>query len=293
MNESGPKRHLVEEIPTRLDGIESQLKNGSKTVNAPKQAWDNLFAECLACLGERDAKPLQTLAEVCLNRRAEGQDVCCGWLIDSCLDRSQGKDEDTGTAVVVQVCLDRLRADDEVAWAVLQEFTFAQVIKKCELIIRSKVTRNNPVITENGLAADVYLRLDKAMREKKSAVPTTAREYFGLAARNIRWQITDLLRKPKNDQEEAGIFLDLAQSTGVSTETLNLEVWSKFWLAVAELPEEQREVFDLIWINELSQYETAEQLGLKRDRVKDLWRSIKIKIAEECVEVLPHLGPLG
>ena len=174
----------------------------------------------------------------------------------------------------------------------LQEFTFAQVIKKCELIIRSRISRNNPVITENGVAADVYLRLDKAMRDKQSAMPKTAREYFGLAARNIRWQITDLLRKPKNEQEEPGVFQDLAQSTGVSTEALDLEAWGRFWLAVVKLPEEQREVFDLIWINELSQYETAKQLGLKRDRVKDLWRSIKIKIAEECVEVLPHLGRL-
>ena len=90
-----------------------------------------------------------------------------------------------------------------------------------------------------------------------------------------------------------GVFHDLAQSTGVSTEALNLEVWVRFWTAVSELPDEQREVFDLIWINELSQYEAAKELGIKRDRVKDLWRNIKISIAENCEEVLPHLGRLG
>ena len=55
------------------------------------------------------------------------------------------------------------------------------------------------------------------------------------------------------------------------------------------MPPQQREVFDLIWMNELSQYEAAKELGIKRDRVKDLWRDIKIKIAEECEEALPHL----
>ncbi|MEM7561270.1 MAG: sigma-70 family RNA polymerase sigma factor, partial [Planctomycetota bacterium] len=179
------------------------------------------------------------------------------------------------------------------AWSVLQEFTFAQVIKKCEMIIRSKISRSNPVITENGVAAEVYLRLDKAMRENKSATPKTAREYFGLAARNIRWQIDDLLRKPKNAQQESGVFADLAASTGVSTEVLKMDVWLKFWTAVSELPKEQREVFDLIWMNELSQYEAAKELGIKRDRVKDLWREIKIAIAEQCEETLPHLGRLG
>ena len=292
MVDSGSSSAFRDELPAKLDEIELFLATPVSGEEQPREKWDRLFRSCLASLESGDAGPLESLAQVCLERRSDGRDVSCGWLIDSCLKRSGGEDTSTGTAVVVQVCLDRLSTDDEVAWAVLQEFTFAQVIKKCELIIRSRISRNNPVITENGVAADVYLRLDKAMRDKKSAAPKTAREYFGLAARNIRWQITDLLRKPKNEQEEPGVFQDLAQSTGVSTEVLNLEVWFRFWTAVSDLPAEQRDVFDLIWVNELSQYETAKELGIKRDRVKDLWRNIKIKIAEDCEEVLPHLGRL-
>ncbi len=271
----------------RRDQIEARLDDSGK------ETWDTIFHECIDELGRENSEPLQTLAHICLDRRASGNELACARLIDSCYERSHGDDENSGTAVVVQVCLDRLQSDDEVAWSVLQEFTFAQVIKKCELIIRSKISRNNPVITENGVAAEVYLRLDKAIRQNNSAMPRTAREYFGLAARNICWHINDLLRKPKNSQEESGVFADLAASTGVTTEVLKMDVWLKFWSAVSELPKEQREVFDLIWMNELTQYEAAKQMGIKRDRVKDLWREIKIKIAEECEEVLPHLGRLG
>ncbi len=295
VDDSSTNDNFRAELQARLDEIESCDVSGAESPDdrPENKSWDSLFDECLDRLDDGDAGPLRSLANVCLDRRASDRKVSCGRLIDSCLKRSRGESENSGTAVVVQVCLDRLQSDDEVAWAVLQEFTFAQVIKKCELIIRSKISRNNPVITENGVAADVYLRLHKAMRENKSATPKTAREYFGLAARNIRWQINDLLRKPKNVQEETGVLADLAASTGVTTEVLKMDVWLKFWTAVSELPNEQREVFDLIWMNELSQYEAAKELGLKRDRVKDLWREIKITIAQECEEVMPHLGPLG
>ena len=216
MNEPGIDEDLRKNFETRLEHHDNDT-------------WNAIFLECLEALDLDDARPMQTLAHLCLDRAASDEELLKTRLLESCLQRSRGEDENSGTATVVQVCLDRLPSGDKIAWSVLQEFTFAQVIRKCQLIIRCKISRNNPLITENGLAADVYLRLDKAMRENQSATPRTAREYFGLASRNIHWQINDLLRKPGNAQEETGILADLAASTGVTTGVLTMDVWLKFW----------------------------------------------------------------
>jgi predicted XRE-type DNA-binding protein len=45
-----------------------------------------------------------------------------------------------------------------------------------------------------------------------------------------------------------------------------------------------------LWIHELSQYEAANVLGITRDKVKDLWRRIRLHIATNCSELAAHIG---
>ena len=72
----------------------------------------------------------------------------------------------------------------------------------------------------------------------------------------------------------------------------NREMWISFFEAFEELPEEERRVADLLWtwvegkgnvaVPNMTQNEAAEVLGITRDRVKDLWRKARIKIARKC-----------
>ena len=45
-------------------------------------------------------------------------------------------------------------------------------------------------------------------------MPRTSQEYFRLAGRNIRWQLTDMLRKSSMEQGDSSSSEQLAQSTG-------------------------------------------------------------------------------
>ncbi len=63
---------------------------------------------------------------------------------------------------------------------------------------------------------------------------------------------------------------------GNSNGPLALAAWREFHERVESLPEEQREVFDLLWYQELSQAEAANVLGVAVPTVKRRWRDAKM-----------------
>lgn len=270
--------------------LRDMASHDEETRERGKLAWIAFAQASLDTAGQGDSRPWESLVAECLDRRAAGNDFACSCLTELCLNRGTMGESDTGLALAIQVCLDRLAGGDEVSWDLLQEITYGRLIWQCELVLQHALSKSNPLITGNAVAGEVYLRLHKAMRENQSAIPKTAREYFGLAGRNIRWQIGDMLRKPKNEQADSIVFENLAESTGVKTQVERLELWNRFWIAVAHLPREQREVFDMLWIGGISQREAALQLELTRDRVKDIWREIKLTIARECKDLIPFLN---
>ena len=58
---------------------------------------------------------------------------------------------------------------------------------------------------------------------------------------------------------------------GADEDPANLAAWAEFHAQVEHLPEEQREVFDLLWYQELSQAEAATLLGVSERTVKRRW----------------------
>lgn len=186
------------------------------------------------------------------------------------------------TLPLIDASLARLRAGDEAAWDDLMTHAFDRLLALCARILGRDLARSDPLITENAVMSEAYLRLRTAMRNE-SARPASAVEFFGLAARNIRWQIRDMLRKPA--ARHAGGEIDDGNepqdgTPGVTTLAGNDELWAKFWEVVDALTEEERAVFDLLWVNELSQYEAAAALGLDRNRVDTVWRRVKVKIGK-------------
>ncbi|QGJ71203.1 Hypothetical protein PBC10988_29070 [Planctomycetales bacterium 10988] len=188
----------------------------------------------------------------------------------------------------IEECLERLNRGDKTAWEELNTHAFDRLIVQCRRIIRQKLSKPNPLITENALAAEVYQRLTSAM-QKKNVQPKTAREFFGLTARHIHWQILDMLRKRTENQAEEDLLYSLTGEKNPSQDAEQNEAWLRFWTAVDGFSEEEREVFELLWINGLSQYEAAQTMGKTRNRVDSIWRRIKIKIVQSCDDLQPFL----
>ncbi len=133
------------------------------------------------------------------------------------------------------------------------------------------------------------MRLHRAVGQ---IVPNDARSFIGLAALQIRRELLDLARKHAADsaaaanhetnyrRREDGLE---AKVDGVADETQSpdrLARWTRLHEVAAALPDEEREVFHLVWYLGLSQAEVAAVLGCSTRTVKRRWESVKALMAE-------------
>lgn len=135
------------------------------------------------------------------------------------------------------------------------------------------------------------LRLHRSLQQVQ---PDNLRAYLGLAATQIRRELTDLARhyggplglganhdtgraSCSAEDGRARIVADPADDTaGPAT----LQLWSEFHQHVASLPDEQREVFDLLFYQGMQQSEAARLLGVSERTVKRRWRAARLALHE-------------
>jgi RNA polymerase sigma-70 factor (ECF subfamily) len=125
------------------------------------------------------------------------------------------------------------------------------------------------------------IRLDRALQK---VTPPTAREFFYLAAAVIRRELIALARHyygphgmgrhhiswdgRGGDGATPRPVVDQADQTH---DPAPLAAWSEFHGAIENLPREQREVFDLLYYQGLTQAEAATILGVSERTVKRRW----------------------
>ncbi len=93
------------------------------------------------------------------------------------------------------------------------------------------------------------------------------REFFALANQHMRWELNDLARRLDN-QPAAGELSEgmvLSPPSSVSRLTPN---GLRMLQAIDDLPEEEREAFDLVRIQGMTQVEAAEVLGVSTKTVQ-------------------------
>lgn len=132
---------------------------------------------------------------------------------------------------------------------------------------------------------EAYPRLCRALQ----AVPfSSVREFFRLAATQLRRELLDLHRhyfgpEGVGARQVPGSAGDGSQSTpraladrpDETNEPSRLASWSEFHRLVEALPEEEREVFELLWYQQLTQAEVAGVLNLSTVTVKRHWAKAK------------------
>ena len=124
-----------------------------------------------------------------------------------------------------------------------------------------------------------------------------ARHFYRLAAKKLRETLIDLARHYQGPQgmgnhhrtaapaDPEGRGLPAACDPGDRTrDPQRLAQWGELHAAIEGLPEELREMFDLLWYHELSQDEAAEVVGVGVRQVKRRWRDAKLKLAESLGE---------
>jgi RNA polymerase sigma-70 factor (ECF subfamily) len=200
--------------------------------------------------------------------------------------------------VLVQGWLDRLRAGDESARKELLNCA-------CERLSRltRKMLRGYPRLKRWEQTDDVLqnaaVRLYRALGQVR---PASAADFFRLAALNIRRELLDLAKhyygprgpgtkhasigpKSEADAEAAAASERPAPEGGPD----GLAAWTEFHSQIDRLPEEDRETFDLLWYQGLSQAEAAALLGVSERTIKRRWQSARLKLHEALHGELPEL----
>jgi RNA polymerase sigma-70 factor (ECF subfamily) len=193
-------------------------------------------------------------------------------------------------SVQIQGYLDRLRAGDEAARA--QLLTCA-----CERLrsLARKMLRGYPNVHRWEQTDDVLqnaaLRLHRTLGQM---TVETSRDFFRLAALNIRRELLDLAKHhygPQGqgahhgtwgpgDSSATGDDSGPVAAADLSSEPSRLAAWGDFHEQIGALPDEEREVFDLLWYQGLSQAEAAELLGVSERTVKRRWQSGRLLLHE-------------
>jgi RNA polymerase sigma-70 factor (ECF subfamily) len=200
--------------------------------------------------------------------------------------------------VQIQGLLDRLHAGDESARAALLD-------NACERLTRltRKMLKSFPRLRRWEQTGDVLqnacMRLYRSLAEVRPAGVT---EFFRLAAVQIRRELLDLTkhyhgpRGPATHHASAPDEPDSSGGGGVDAHPVAdeadpaaLAAWTDFHTQIDRLPDEEREVFDLLWYQELSQAEAAALLGVSERTIKRRWQSARLMLHKALGGALPDV----
>jgi RNA polymerase sigma-70 factor (ECF subfamily) len=167
------------------------------------------------------------------------------------------------TTLAVQRYLDELTAGSpsEPLIRALLDRAVRRLHQLCAgLLFRSypRLTRPPLNLQVEEMLGAVVERLLKALREAR---PATARQFFALACRHMRWELNDMARRL--DRQPAVVELPAEPPAAPLDSASGLTVDAQRILTAIEgLPDGERETFDLVRIQGMSQAEAAEMLGV-------------------------------
>jgi RNA polymerase sigma-70 factor (ECF subfamily) len=190
-----------------------------------------------------------------------------------------------GHTAVLQHWLERLHQGNEA-----HEHLLAHAAARLEELTR-KMFRRYPRLRRWEETGDVLqnalLRLHRALADVR---PRSVREFFALAATQVRRELIDLSRHhfgPEGpaahhhtDGAGAADGPGAAESKPDPGEPATLLAWGEFHEQVGRLPDTEREVFGLLWYEGLTQKEAAAVLGVTERTVKNRWRAAKLLLQE-------------
>lgn len=117
-------------------------------------------------------------------------------------------------------------------------------------------------------------------RSLEAVTPPTARDFFAFAAVQMRRELIEMARrwagKPRPGQGALNGAAARADSPDSTHDPATLQRWTEFHETAGTLPDEEREVFEMIWYHGLPTIEIADLLGLSMRTVQRRWASARL-----------------
>jgi len=203
-------------------------------------------------------------------------------------------DDSFNRTTELQARLDRLRAGDAAA----RDELLALAANRLARLTR-KMLKNYPGVARweqtDDVAQNALIRLNRALG---AVAPLTARDFFQLAAAQIRRELIDLARHYHGPLGLGAHYsthagrADSAESDGPmppdsTYDPSHLAAWAEFHDAVGSLGDTDRELFDLLWYQGLTQAEAANVLGLSERTVHSRWLAARVRLSDALGGQLP------
>jgi RNA polymerase sigma-70 factor (ECF subfamily) len=197
---------------------------------------------------------------------------------------------------IIQDWIDRIRRGDDSARAALLSCANERLGR-----LARKMLKGYPGVARweqpDDVLQNALIRLDRAL---KAVTPATARDFFRLGAAQVRRELIDLARHyygPRGpgahhstqdghgDSDGAAGPVNAAQDT--TYDPGRLAAWAEFHRAVESLAEADRELFDLLWYQGLTQAEAAAVLGVTQRTVNSRWLAARVRLSDALGGHLP------
>src|SRR5258707_3557007 len=165
---------------------------------------------------------------------------------------------------VVQRYLDELAGDsppEPIVRALLD-----RSVRRLHLLCATLLHRSYPRLTQpplnlqvDELLAAVAERLLKAMHGVR---PGTVRQFFALANQHMRWELNDLARRLDSQATAVELRESLVPAPAETSGSQISPNTRRILEAIESLPEDEREVFNLVRIQGMTQPQAADILGV-------------------------------
>ena len=191
------------------------------------------------------------------------------------------------TTVVIQRYLDALPEDPTAEQGVRD--LLERAVGRLRLLCASLLHKSYPRLTRAPLHLETDELLDGVVAALINALkvtrPKNVRQFFALAAQHMRWQLNDLARRlderpmvaPLPDAEVAAP--PVSSVSGLSPDG------RRMLGAIDGLPEEEREIFDLVGIQGLSHSEAADVVGVSTKTVQRRLNRARLLLAQQLAEL--------
>jgi RNA polymerase sigma-70 factor (ECF subfamily) len=183
------------------------------------------------------------------------------------------------TTIRIQTCLERMQEGDASA----QNDLLVHALRRLEHLAHKLFADFHGLrrfVGSEDVLQSAAIRLTRAL---ETTPPQTARGFFRLAALQIRRELIDLARHYRGPEGAAANQVswpdDMPTPQADNPSTLDparLAEWTEFHGKLANLPDEEREVADLLWYHGLSQQEAADLLGTSLRTVKRRWQRARL-----------------
>ena len=196
----------------------------------------------------------------------------------------------------LQKCLDRLQAGDEAARKELVNLACQRLLRLTRKMLHADGRLQRWEETDD-VFQNAMVRLCRALQD---ITPGSVREFFRLAAVQVRRELIDLARHyygpyglgAKHQSIAFGKDADSTRQGAYdpadnSQDPARQAAWTEFHEQIGALPDEEREVFDLIWYQGLTQAEAAKLLQVSTRTLERRWQAARLHLYESLQGKLP------